>query len=535
MLDKKQGEQSFPEATISSRIDQVDALGRTCIHHLVQPFPESYHASYANNIELLELLHSAGASLTRPDQRGFTPLAYAAKHHGCQHLYHKLKELTNEHPMSMDDETPPQRVVVNDPNESLRGVVDYYSDAQQYINEYMTAHCMENVTTVYKVDPLSNMSESGEIVIDEQNNEPFDVRLTITDVDQGLIGLYNFYRMQIIKHRAKTDLYLLFTRWGRVGGGDGEHQLAPHPSFDACRTEFCKIFLEKTGNNWENVNQFQQQPKKYTVVQLKNSPTCNITDVPIDFQRLSDETQHIPSQLQSGTYKAFFRMFLNSETIRTNMEKTKLDVEWMPVSQLKPESLKKARDILATLKIHIECKDKLKLTIQQRPADEESNGQAELQRLLESICQLTNDYYSIVPLQGYGSEKLTVIDTAAALRAQAQKLDDILELELSYKIVLAAQANLNRISPLDYLYKSINCQLESLNRDDLDSQRILRYIWASSPATKVDQIFKVKRVNDNDDEQRLQRIPDNRYLLWHGTNMCNLMGILIRGKRIVSA
>ncbi|CAF4327598.1 unnamed protein product, partial [Rotaria magnacalcarata] len=65
-----------------------------------------------------------------------------------------------------------------------------------------------------------------------------------------------------------------------------------------------------------------------------------------------------------------------------------------------------------------------------------------------------------------------MIDTAESVRAHAQKLDDILELELSYKILLAAQANLSRMSPLDYLYESINCQLEALNPDDIDSQFI---------------------------------------------------------------
>ncbi|CAF3709173.1 unnamed protein product [Rotaria sp. Silwood1] len=65
-----------------------------------------------------------------------------------------------------------------------------------------------------------------------------------------------------------------------------------------------------------------------------------------------------------------------------------------------------------------------------------------------------------------------MIDSEQAVKAQEQKLDDILELELFYKILLVAQANLNRISSLDYLYKSIN-------KDDIDSQFILRYIWTS--------------------------------------------------------
>ncbi|CAF3793465.1 unnamed protein product [Rotaria socialis] len=521
------GESSTFEEATNIDLNATDALGRTCIHHLLRPLIESYDIFYANNIELFELLHTAGASLSIPDKMGFTPLKYAAKHNGCQHLYDRLRELVNECPMEIE-EIPQKRFIVNDPNESLLGLHDYYSDAQKYIDEYVAAQPMKISSKVYKVDPLSKMSETADIVIDSQNNEPFDIRLTITDVDDGLIGLYNFYRMQIIKQRTKTDLYLLFTRWGRIGGGDGQHQLTPYSSMDECRAEFCKIFLEKTGNIWDDPNRFERQPKKYMVVQLKNSQTYKSTDVPIDFRRLNDETQHIPSKLESDAYKNFFKMFLSSGAIRTNLEKANLDIEWMPVSQLKTESVQRARNILAKLKTDIEHKDQLKLLIQQRNIDGMSDEQAEFKILLESICQLTNEYYGVIPLQGYGSEKLSMIDTVESVRAHAQKLDDILELELSYKILLAAQANLSRMSPLDYLYKSINCQFEALNPDDIDSQFILRYIRASAPPnTKVEQILKISRAND--DERFNERNMGNRYLLWHGTNICNLISILTRG------
>ncbi|CAF4982816.1 unnamed protein product [Rotaria sp. Silwood1] len=91
-----------------------------------------------------------------------------------------------------------------------------------------------------------------------------------------------------------------------------------------------------------------------------------------------------------------------------------------------------------------------------------------------------------------------MIDSEQAVKAQEQKLDDILELELSCKILLAAQVNLNRISPLDYLYKSINCQFEAMNKDDIDSQLILRYIWTSASNIQIEQIFKIARPNDDE-------------------------------------
>ncbi|CAF1463911.1 unnamed protein product [Didymodactylos carnosus] len=55
--------------TSSIDLDANGALGRTCIHHLVQPFPDG---SYINNRKLLKLLHSFGASLTQIDSSGLS-------------------------------------------------------------------------------------------------------------------------------------------------------------------------------------------------------------------------------------------------------------------------------------------------------------------------------------------------------------------------------------------------------------------------------------------------------------------------------
>ncbi|CAF4799061.1 unnamed protein product, partial [Rotaria sp. Silwood2] len=179
---------------------------------------------------------------------------------------------------------------------------------------------------------------------------------------------------------------------------------------------------------------------------------------------------------------------------------------------------------------NIEQKEKVKLTIQQFQCSEqkektESETQpsindvqkSEFKSILDSICNLTNEYYTIIPLQGYGDERLPMIDNEQAVKAQQQKLDDIIELELSYKILLAAQANLNKISPLDYLYKSINCQFEAMNQYHIDSQFILRYISTSASIINVEQIFKIARPNDN--EHLFQQNLENHYLLWHGTNI----------------
>jgi predicted DNA-binding WGR domain protein len=353
------------------------------------------------------------------------------------------------------------------------------------------------------------MSLTGEVLIDTDKNEPYDVRLTKTDVSYGTVGLYNFYRMQIIKHNSKNNLYFLFTRWGRIGYDEGQHQLTPYSTLDECRKEFLKVFREKTGNLWNDTDQFETKPKKYTLVQLNENELKKYPNVPIDFDRLQAEHEQPPSQLQSSIYKTLMQTFLTRQAIRNNIHKTPLDIEWMPVSQLKREILEKARDLLQKIKDTIEKKEKFNTENSHTKTSDQKN---ELKLFLESIHQYTNEYYTLIPLNSYSDEKL---------------LDDLFQLELSYKILLGAQANLKHISPLDYIYKSINCQFQALNKDDIDSEFILRYIWTSTPDIQVEQIFKIAR--SNEDERLMKCNIDNRYLLWHGTGICNLISILTRG------
>lgn len=509
------------EFVVTSSIDlnASDSLGRTCIHHLVQPFPDG---SYTSNIELLRLLHRAGASLTKHDLAGLSPLQYGAIN-GCQHLCDELTRLIND--QSTSTESTIERFYISDPNKDLLdSPPDFYADAQEYIDKYVASHATPSENLAYQVDHLSGMSLTGEVITDTEKNEPFDVRLLRTDVNYGPFGFYNFYRMQMIKHKSKKNLFFLFTRWGRVGD-DGQHQLTPYSTFEECQKEFLKVFREKTGNAWKDTEHFEVKSKKYSLVKLNERELHKHVNVAVNFHRLQSEQIHPPSKLQLTSYQTFLNTLINPQAIRANLTKTSLDVEWMPVSQLKRETLQKTRDLLIKLKTILDRRQELIVEMRKGKSIEQQN---ELKNLLETIYKYSNDYYTIVPLKGFANGKLPIIDSEKALKNQEKILDDLMELELAYKILLGAQANLKTISPLDYLYKSMRCQFEAMNKDDFDSQLILRYIWASAANIQVEQIFKIGR--SNEDERLFNSKLENHYLLWHGTGICNLISVLTRGR-----
>ena len=56
---------------------------------------------------------------------------------------------------------------------------------------------------------------------------------------------------QVVYHKIQ-DLYILFTRWGRVGDS-GQYQHTPFQKKSEAITEFGKMFRSKTGNYWSNI------------------------------------------------------------------------------------------------------------------------------------------------------------------------------------------------------------------------------------------------------------------------------------------
>ena len=57
---------------------------------------------------------------------------------------------------------------------------------------------------------------------------------------------------QIVRQKAK-DMYVLFTRWGRIGDR-GQWQHTPFPTAQDAVKEFCKVFRQKTANDWNHLD-----------------------------------------------------------------------------------------------------------------------------------------------------------------------------------------------------------------------------------------------------------------------------------------
>ncbi|CAG5125123.1 unnamed protein product, partial [Candidula unifasciata] len=387
---------------------------------------------------------------------------------------------------------------------------DVRADAEEMLNKLDAGSSDGEQSDLPKVDDNCEIKKVGEVARSPTTNIPYDVTLSKVDVTCGQYGMYNFYKMQIVRHTAK-NLYILFTRWGRIGDR-GQYQHTPYQSLAEAAKEFCKIFRSKTGNDWSQIHKFQNHPKKY---RLMPKPSKQHKQHKVEFNLESS----LPTKLPEPVFD------LVSEVSSVNMllastNKFGLDEDFMPFGRIKRETLLEARRLLTDISELIDKVTKLRnnLTV---------DVQAEFQSNCEEIVKLTNEYYHLVPISGYEAETIQPIADKKMLRDHTKLLADLMDLQIANTVLLGANLRKSEINPIDYIYNSLDCRVQPLGEEDPETQFILTNIHATVPTANINRIFRVAREGEN---ARLAALNmPNHQLLWHGSSMSNFISILSRG------
>ncbi len=179
------------------------------------------------------------------------------------------------------------------------------------------------------------------VLMDEDQDIPYDVTMTKVDVKSGPYGMNNFYIMQII-HQTGKDMILLFTKWGRIGDV-GQYQKTPFNSKEEAIKEFQKIFKAKTGNEWGNVKDFQKEPKKYQLCR-KGRWRAKRKNILKKFQFNFDSS--IPSKLPSSI-QGIIKELIKPELLSRGLSESGIDTELVGLGNfLSRDLLLKAKEVL---------------------------------------------------------------------------------------------------------------------------------------------------------------------------------------------
>jgi predicted DNA-binding WGR domain protein len=213
--------------------------------------------------------------------------------------------------------------------------------------------------------------------------KPWDGYLTKVDLKNGIYGDYVFYRMQMLFDSVR-ELYIVFTRWGRIGE-DGMNQRTPFNNLDEAKKDFCSIFKSKTGNDFNDLDNFTRVKKKYDIAKV-NYTTVSHQDylAPFDYDKA-------PKSKNQKEIRDLFEEISNVTMYQRAMDKLGLDNEMLPISGITKEIIKKAMEILNKIKEKVN--EDTELAKKGHLADLEA-----LTEVRESQTELSSRFYELIPL-----------------------------------------------------------------------------------------------------------------------------------------
>ncbi|XP_071963816.1 poly [ADP-ribose] polymerase tankyrase-like [Antedon mediterranea] len=497
--------------TSNVNLNATDSKARNVIHHVVHSNEEGTY----QNVQMLELLVSVGASLDQKDVNGKTPLDYAMNVRSTEmtaaiQTLKKVAEKNRVKPEAL-------KVKWSDNIQWQGESPDFQEDSKkmlQKLEEEIRGDDPDDKPSA-QVDDNSGLTEGGVVLIDPELNIPYNAVMTKVEVRYGLQGMNNFYKLQVIHQKGK-DVYALFTRWGMIGQS-GQFQCTPFSTKEEAVKEFLKVFRSKTGNSWSNVKNFEKQPKKYRLVNADPLKSKRV----YKGEKNPSFSSKIVSKLPSRVIDVM-KSLTNHKMYEASMRGINIDTSYLPTSMISRDVLMKAKKILTKVSENLkECN---------RLRDENLLQEIEkFQSLMDEINDLSNEYYELIPHIDFSYQNISPLTDENTLKEAVELITNLLDYEVASKVILGARFKQQEVNPLDYVYRTLDCQLQLLNEESGEAQRILRYIHNTQAHGNV-SIEGIFRLNRSGEEERLyNKGVSNHMLLWHGTQSANLISILKKG------
>lgn len=114
-----------------------------------------------------------------------------------------------------------------------------------------------------------------------------------------------------------------------------------------------------------------------------------------------------------------------------------------------------------------------------------------------------------------------------------QKLDQLVNIEYTSRMLLAALQRQYEMHPMEYIYNSMGVKIELMQEGDPECDLIRAYCLntANSPSghsvpIKRLRVFKIERRGEPEVFEKVAAEIGNKRLLFHGSGMSNYLGLL---------
>ncbi|XP_057662049.1 poly [ADP-ribose] polymerase [Diorhabda carinulata] len=342
------------------------------------------------------------------------------------------------------------------------------------------------------VDPDSGLEDTAHVY--QNKSDKFNAILGLTDIQSGK---NSYYKLQVLEH-DKKNAYWLFRSWGRIGTTIGNHKLESMGTLQEALMQFRDLYKEKTGNDWDNRENFKKMPGKLYPIEMDYGEEEALK---LD---ITDSESKLPVQVQD-----LVRMIFDINSMKKLMMEFELDTEKMPLGKLSKSQIQKAFGVLSELQTLI-------------------NEKAERSRFIDA----SNRFYTFIP-HSFGIEDPPILDDPEVIKQKILMLDSLTELEVAYNLMKSSGSE----HTVDSYYNQLNTELQVLERGTEEFSIINEYVQNTHAATHdnyeliIDEVFTVKRQGEDKRYKPFRKLP-NRKLLWHGSRVTNYAGILSQGLRI---
>jgi ankyrin repeat protein/predicted DNA-binding WGR domain protein len=488
----------------------TDIQGRNIIHHVVKPRDFGAY----ENVALLEYL-AKFADVNHKDSQGRPPLFYAKQQESGRMEKALMKCKAKEYEIEEDFRRVGSTVLTGVPFPEVTN--NFEADFEKFVEQCKQEADQNKDKFEEKCQVDENATGNYEVCYDGE--DPYDCYMVKVDISYGYYSGNTFYKMQILRERVR-DVYILFTRWGRVGTS-GQFQQTPYSTIEDARKEFCSIFKSKSGNLWEDRHNFVKVDKKYRLV-----PVTKRTKVENFITAINYRDSRLPqSHIDKAIYK-LIRRICNYKVISNAVKfEYHIDNSIVPLQSLTKNRLADADAVLKaiqnTLELYQEARNKKDLNT--------------LTQYAEEISKFSSEFYELIPNADYKTESIPPITNQYLLSQKRKMINDLMHFEVAIKMLGAARYNMRLVNPVDYIFNSLSFKVAPLDKGTDEFKIIREFVQkgrqGASMTNFIANIYAIERKNERDGIKNWKKL-GNRMLLWHGTRGENIVGIIQHGFRI---
>lgn len=354
----------------------------------------------------------------------------------------------------------------------------------------------------------------------EINNELMTCTLNYTNIQTNA---NKFMILQLLKN-DNTDSFAIFSRGGRVGF-TGKYTTDLYMDRATAWKSFVERFYKKTGNTWENKNNSNDGANdndiKYQLVQMQYHDDYLNND-PLQLNTVSNKktqdpkVEEPPTIILDNKIISFIALISDKDLFDQTMKQFMIDSNRLPLGKISISQIEKAYKILDNISKIID------------PVNGSANTMTKAE-IKKELAKYSSQFYTIVP---YASG-LSAPPMVASISVLSEKVDLLKTLE--QMIVVADKITNPTLNNHYNTYLKLNAGLEvETNPNIVDL--INRYA-INTTAQKhgfkfnIKNILRVTRPNEPNNIDMFAPF-GNRQLLWHGSRVANIMGILSTGLQI---